>query len=76
MVKLPPGVFLSPLSFTGYFDITNLTWAPLSDAGVANEPDAPSIQGALKEKLGLKVVPARDPIEVLVIDSIERPTPN
>jgi uncharacterized protein (TIGR03435 family) len=46
------------------------------DAGATSEPDAPSLPGALKEKLGLKVVPARDPIEVLVIDSIERPTPN
>jgi len=44
--------------------------------GSASEPDAPSIQSALKEKLGLGVVPARDPIEVLVVDSIERPTPN
>jgi uncharacterized protein (TIGR03435 family) len=62
--------------FTGYFDITDLTWAPLGDAGSTSEPDASSIQGSLKEKLGLSVVPARDPIEVLVIDSIERPTPN
>jgi uncharacterized protein (TIGR03435 family) len=62
--------------FIGYFDITDLTWAPLGDAGSTSEPDASSIQGALKQKLGLGVVSARDPIEVLVIDSIERPTPN
>jgi uncharacterized protein (TIGR03435 family) len=62
--------------FTGYFDITDLIWAPLGDASAPNEPDAASLTGALKEKLGLRVVPAKDPIEVLVIDSIERPTPN
>jgi uncharacterized protein (TIGR03435 family) len=62
--------------FSGYFDITDLTWAPLGDADTTGEPDALSIQGALKEKLGLRIVPASDPIEVLVIDSIERPTPN
>ncbi len=62
--------------FTGYFDVHDLTWAPLDDALAASGPDAPSIQGALKEKLGLTIVSARDPIEVLVIDSIERPTPN
>lgn len=62
--------------FTGYFDITDLTWAQLGDAGSNSEPDAPSIQGTLKEKLGIRVVPARDPIEILVVDSIERPTPN
>jgi uncharacterized protein (TIGR03435 family) len=64
--------------FSGYFDVTDLTWAPLGDAGSTSETDAgaSSIQGALKEKLGLGVVSARDPIQVLVIDSIERPTPN
>jgi uncharacterized protein (TIGR03435 family) len=62
--------------FTGYFDITGLTWAPLGDAGAASGPEAPSIQGALREQLGLALVPAKDPIEVLVVDHIERPTPN
>jgi uncharacterized protein (TIGR03435 family) len=62
--------------FTGDFDITDLTWAPLGDAGPTSESDASSIQGSLKQKLGLGFVSARDPIEVLVIDSIEPPTPN
>jgi uncharacterized protein (TIGR03435 family) len=62
--------------FAGYFDITDLTWAPLGDAAATSQPDAPPLPVALKEKLGLSVVPAKDPIEVLVIDSIERPTPN
>lgn len=61
--------------FTGYFDVTDLTWAPLGEAATS-EPDAASLTGALKENLGVRVVPAKDPIEVLVIDSIERPTPN
>jgi bla regulator protein blaR1 len=62
--------------FTGYFDITGLTWAPLGDASAASTPEAPSLSVAIQEKLGLKLVPARDPIEVLVIDSIDRPSPN
>jgi len=61
--------------FTGYFDVTNLTWAPL-DAAATIDPDTRSLVGSLQEKLGIKVVSAKDPIEVLVIDSIERPTPN
>jgi uncharacterized protein (TIGR03435 family) len=61
---------------TGYFDVTDLTWAPLGDASATNSPDAPSLTVALQEKLGLKLVPAKDPIEVLVIDSIDRPTEN
>ncbi|MGA1983838.1 MAG: TIGR03435 family protein [Acidobacteriaceae bacterium] len=62
--------------FTGYFDVKDLTWAPLGDATAANSPDAPSLSEALERQLGLKLVPARDPIEVLVIDSIDRPTEN
>lgn len=62
--------------FTGSFDITDLTWAPLGQGGSTDPSDTPSLVGALKEKLGLTIVPARAPIEVLVIDSIERPTPN
>ena len=61
---------------TGYFDVTDLTWAPLGDATAASTPDAPSLTVALEEKLGIKLVPAKDPIEVLVIDSIDRPSEN
>jgi uncharacterized protein (TIGR03435 family) len=62
--------------FTGYFDIKDLTWAPLSAADATNAPDAPSLSGALEKQLGIKLVSAKDPIEVLVIDSIDRPSPN
>lgn len=62
--------------FAGYFDITDLTWAPLGDAVATNAPDAPSLTLALEEKLGLKLVAAKDPIEVLVIDSIDGPSEN
>jgi uncharacterized protein (TIGR03435 family) len=62
--------------FSGYFDITDLTWAPLGDAAADNPPDASSISVALEKTLGIKLVPAKDPIEVLVIDHIERPSEN
>jgi len=49
--------------------------APLGAADATDAPDAPSFIGALEKQLGIKIVPAKDPIEVLVIDSIDRPRP-
>ena len=58
------------------FDVTDLTWAPLGDAAADNAPDAPSLTMALEKTLGIKLVPAQAPIEVLVIDRIDKPTEN
>lgn len=61
----------------GTFDVL-LTWTPDSLANPTN-PDAPagtSIFTALKEQLGLKLDSARAPVEVLVIDRLEKPSAN
>lgn len=51
-----------------------LTWSPDEQPNVADT--GPSIFAALEEQLGLKLVPSREPVETLVIDHIERPSPN
>lgn len=72
---------------TGYFKI-HLVFAPEDTApprlatanpGAATEsraPDAPDIFQAIQEQLGLKLVAAKGPVDVLVIDRIERPSEN
>jgi uncharacterized protein (TIGR03435 family) len=45
-------------------------------ANAANPSDLPDISTALQDQLGLKVKSAKAPVEVIVIDRIERPTDN
>jgi uncharacterized protein (TIGR03435 family) len=45
--------------------------------GIANtDPNLPALSTALEEQLGLKLQSRRAPVEVLMIDSVEMPTPN
>jgi len=65
--------------FVGNFDVT-LRWSPAdSVTRTATTPPAdsgPSIFTAIEEQLGLKLESAKGPVEVLVIDSVQRPTEN
>ncbi len=66
---------LDETGFTGNFDF-DLTWAPLTAADSSNPSDAPSLETALEETLGIKLVSTKGPVEVVVIDSIDHPTEN
>jgi len=66
----------------GRFDI-ELSWADTSDGrrGITLDPNdtpdrGPSLANALEEQLGLKLQREKRMAEVLVVDRIERPTPN
>lgn len=55
----------------GYFDIV------FKGAAAAQlQPDGPSLFTLLQEQFGLKLAPAKGPIDVLVIDHAEKPTEN
>jgi uncharacterized protein (TIGR03435 family) len=62
-------------SLMGSFDV-DLEWAP-DASGAALSPDTgASIFTALQEQLGLKLEPSTAPLEIVVIDSAERPAEN
>jgi uncharacterized protein (TIGR03435 family) len=61
---------------TRNFEI-HLAFSPEDSAAPgAPAPDAPGIFQAIQEQLGLRLVPAKGPVDVLVIDHIERPSGN
>ena len=67
---------------SGLFDV-DLAWTPdearraaltqLGGAPPPVDPDVPEISTALREQLGLRLQPARAPVEVLVVESVQQP---
>ena len=59
---------------TGNYDFT-LKWTP-DDGQSQTDTSGPSIFTAVQEQLGLKLEAGKGPVQVLVIDHIERPSEN
>jgi uncharacterized protein (TIGR03435 family) len=66
---------LNQTGLTGAYDFT-LTYSNRTDAADDDPSAAPALSTAVQEQLGLKLVPAKGMVEVVVIDSIERPSEN
>jgi uncharacterized protein (TIGR03435 family) len=80
---------LDKTGFTGTFDL-HLEFAPAEPLtnGIGPEspgdptrpapaaPSGPSIFSALQEQLGLRLESAKGPVEVLVVEHVERPSAN
>lgn len=62
-------------ALNGNFDL-ELSWTPSREQSDTSQSVAPSLFTALDEQLGLKLQPGIGPVDVLVIDSVERPTPD
>jgi uncharacterized protein (TIGR03435 family) len=61
---------------TGQFEIHVKFSLENPAAAGAAVPDLPDLFQAIQDQVGLKLVPAKGPVDVLVIDHIERPTGN
>jgi len=58
--------------------ILTFAWTPNAPAAVRPDApvDVPEISTALQDQFGLKLEARRAPVEVLVVDSVELPTPD
>ena len=72
---------LNRTGLTGTFDFT-FEWTPQRNGSVPLDTNAqpddlgPSFLDCLREQLGLKLETQKGPVEVLVLDHVERPSPN
>ena len=67
---------------TGIYNIA-VTWIPdpdlerqSADAKSVPDPSSPSLFSALQQQLGLKLLPGKGPVEVIVVDSAEKAAAN
>ena len=65
-------VIVDATGLTGNWDLDLAFVNQVQDAN----GDGPSLFTALEEQLGLRLESARAPVDVIVIDQLERPTPD
>jgi uncharacterized protein (TIGR03435 family) len=70
-----PRPVIDKTGLEGNYDFS-IEWTPEDTSEVNNQESGGTFQEALKEQLGLKLQPEKGPVEVLVIDHVEPPSPN
>jgi uncharacterized protein (TIGR03435 family) len=73
-----PGQFDFHLEFSPDETIRGFAGRGAADGGAGQPaaPEGPSIVSVLQEKFGLKLTPAKAPVESLIVDHVEKPTEN
>jgi uncharacterized protein (TIGR03435 family) len=66
-------IIVDKTGLTGRYDFT-LEWTP--DDAAPSDQSGPGIFTAIQEQLGLKLEPTKGPVDVIVIDHIEKPSAN
>ena len=79
LVRRLEGMFrrrvIDDTGLTGLYDI-EFSYPGSAAQQAPGTDDAPSLSTLLQEQLGMRLVGARGPADVLVIDSAQEPTPN
>lgn len=68
-------IVLDKTGLTGRYDL-QMSWSPEELNRQGSVPVGPSLFAALQEQLGLKLVSQKGPVEMLVVDHVEKPSPN
>jgi uncharacterized protein (TIGR03435 family) len=66
-------MIIDQTKLTGSYKFT-LRWNP--GESLNPNPDLPGIFTAIQKQLGLKLVPTKGPVEILIIDHVESPSQN
>jgi uncharacterized protein (TIGR03435 family) len=73
-LSLLRGIDLPVVDRTGIQGVFDITLKSAADAIL--QPDGPSLFTLIREQLGLRLVPEKAPVEVLIIDRVGRPSEN
>ena len=68
-------VVVDKTGLTGVYDFA-LKWTPDLGDTPPKDNDGPSVFTAIQEQLGLKLEPQKGPVEMFVIDQVQKPSDN